>query len=287
MSENTTTALSEEVHEDSEQTSAGSFENIFLALLKPLSNQIRELDRKLDQQRDARSEKPNETDANQPVKKVLAEAPSLQSLLDFERENLKKIGGYIAKYGDRTDEKLDRLTSQFSSDFAKLRLSVDHLAAVPEPTSAMNGDEVAKLVLGPHLAGNSSIADARAQLMQAVANGDQAAQILAGRILTAQGSSPEQLTTLLGEIGEAYYAWRPKKKNVADPLELELSRWIDQQCRERSLQNSVGLVSIGEPFESRRHISDQRGGYITAVLGWIVLRDNGSAVYSRAKVLAG
>ena len=287
MSENTRTTPSEAAHEELEQTSAGSFENVFLTLLEPLSNQIRELDRKLDEQRDARSEKPPETDENQPVKKAIAEVLSLQALLDVEQEHLKKIVRYIAKYGDRTNEKLDRLASQFSSELANLRLSVDHLAAVPEPTSAMNGDEVAKLVLGQDLAGNSSIADARAQLMEAVANGDQAAQILAGRILTAQGSSPEQLTTLIGEIGEAYYAWRPKKKNVADLLELELSRWIDQQCRERSLQNSVGLVSIGEPFESRRHISDQRGGYVTAVLGWIVLRDNGSAVYSRAKVQAG
>lgn len=49
------------------------------------------------------------------------------------------------------------------------------------------------------------------------------------------------------------------------------------------LGNTIELVNVGDRFDIARHNASERGAVITAVQGWVVLRDNGK-VYTKANV---
>lgn len=281
MSESPTATIKTEAVDDTEKQSQATFEDVFTLLLDPIREQIRklELSRGEDGQVQTTAALSSDDSGNQLLE--------LQTLLTAGRESQRKLNHFVKQKADETSERLKRIESQIDEKLTGLSNKVDELAKIPEPVEEKVEVDVAGLILGKTLSESSGIESGRAELLGAIDDGNQAAQVLAGRILAARGSSAEQLATLIGEIGEALYAWRPKKSETADPFETELSQWVDQLCLQKGLPNSIGLVQIGQPFESRKHISDQRGGYVTAVRGWIVLRDNGSAVYARAKVQTG
>lgn len=280
MSESETVMEETESDDATDKQSLSTFEDVFRALLEPIREQIREIELGRGGDVDTKA-----TDApSEPVADRLLE---LGKLLKVVGVNDQKLYGLVKEKVEKTSEHLRQVESQLLDKLGSLTEKIDELAKVPEPVEEKVEVDVAGLILGKTLSESSGIESGRAELMSAIDDGNQAAQVLAGRILAARGSSAEQLATLIGEIGEALYAWRPKKGETADPFESELSQWVDQLCLQRGLPNSIGLVQIGQPFESRKHISDQRGGYVTAVRGWIVLRDNGSAVYARAKVQTG
>lgn len=279
MPESSTSMQQAEKIECAEEKPQMTFEELFTLLLNPIREQIRGLELNQTEDVNAQNSAPQ---SNQGDSKML----ELRTLLADVHETQRKLYHFGKKTTDQTFERLERLESQLTEKLVGLRNQVEELSKVPEPIMDQPVD-VAAIILGKMLSESSQIENVRSELMGAIDEGNQAAQVLAGRILAARGSSAEQLSILIGEIGEALYWWRPKGAGHQDPFETELSRWVDQLCLQKGLPNSVGLVKLGEPFDSRRHISDQRGGYVTTVRGWIVLRDNGSAVYSRAKVQTG
>jgi len=280
MSEPSTSTQESETSEDADKPSSATFEGVFTLLLDPIREQIS----KLEQSRVADDPVNSSESLSDDGDGKLSE---LRTLLASGRENQRKLNHFVKQKADETSERLERIESQLVEKLTSLSKQIGELAKTPDPVEEKVEVDVAAIILGKKLSESWQIEQGRNELMNAINDGNQAAQVLAGRILAARGSSAEQLATLIGEIGEAYYLWRPQKGGTQDPLEAELSQWVDQLCLQKGLPNSIGLVKIGEPFESRRHISDQRGGYVTAVRGWIVLRDNGSAVYSRAKVQTG
>lgn len=154
-------------------------------------------------------------------------------------------------------------------------------AAGPLPTSSPavsgNDSEVRweRRLLGPELCDRGSLVEHRRELMASLWADDAAAVGLAGRLMLIQSASADEVPTLLREIGEAYYRWRPKNKDVADPFEEALVEAVDKRIGEVGLRNSVELVRPGDRYDATRHVTPDRGIEVTVVRGWVVLRDNG------------
>ena len=106
---------------------------------------------------------------------------------------------------------------------------------------------------------------------------------IAAGLACFQSASAERLPKLLKEIGEAYYAWQPKRVPGANPLEEALTAWLQRTCEAAGIANTIELVHPGERFDATRHNASSRGVEIAEVYGWIVLRDNGK-VYTKANV---
>ena len=68
-----------------------------------------------------------------------------------------------------------------------------------------------------------------------------------------------------------------------NPMETTLVAWITETLQDAGIPNNIELVHPGERFDSTRHTATSRGVEITAVRGWIVVRDNGR-VYTKALV---
>ena len=51
----------------------------------------------------------------------------------------------------------------------------------------------------------------------------------------------------------------------------------------RRINNRIDLVQVGDRYDMQRHNAKERGAEVSAVAGWVVLRDNGK-VYSKANV---
>ena len=66
-------------------------------------------------------------------------------------------------------------------------------------------------------------------------------------------------------------------------MEQALAGWLQDACQQGGAANTIELVDPGQRFDAARHSAAQRGVEITAVQGWVVLRDNGK-VYTKAAV---
>jgi hypothetical protein len=154
--------------------------------------------------------------------------------------------------------------------------------AEPQPAPRVTGDWE-RAIVGPGLAANAGLAFQRQQLVTGVLDGDAGACALAGQLLVFQSAPAERLPQLLKDIGEAYYRWQPKTRAASNPMEEALVAWLRQCCDLAGISNTIELVHPGERFDAARHNAASRGVEITAVHGWIVLRDNGK-VYMKAAV---
>ena len=166
---------------------------------------------------------------------------------------------------------------------AGLRTIIDILRPPETEASGSVGGDWQAALLGAELAGNSTIARDRQELLGAVLQGDSAAGCLVGSIVMFRSSPPEKMPPWLKEIGEAFYRWQPRTSNRPGDLEKALVDWLQRACEQSGMANSIELVHPGERFDSTRHNASKPGVEITQVLGWIVLRDNGK-VYTKAAV---
>ena len=139
------------------------------------------------------------------------------------------------------------------------------------------------VIFGPALAVDPATADVRQQLVDQLLDGQPAACNLVGQLLQVQAADTERLPQLLQDLGEAYYAWRPKSEDVVDPMEQATVAMVAEKTETVGGGNTLEIVRPGDRFDSSRHDSKARGAQVTAVHGWIVLRGNGK-VYTRARV---
>lgn len=138
-------------------------------------------------------------------------------------------------------------------------------------------------VFGPYLAANPALAAYRQSLLQGIRHGDMNSRYFAGVLMMFQAAAAEKMVLLLKDLGEAYYRWSPKRGIDPDAMEVSLREFAIQACERAGLPNSIELVHPGQRFDSGRHNATSRGVEIVNVLGWVVLRGNGS-VYSKAAV---
>jgi hypothetical protein len=230
--------------------------------------------------------------------KTLADLSSSQSKLGHQvveqvvqhvGKDLHAIAKYVSDFRQALDGRLGKLEEAVRGGGAPAATPV----AVPvkpqapaqpqfQPVDA-DEDEWKEAILGEDLCRDMSLGEARTRLFRGVLAGDSAAKALAGQMMLAQAASVDRFPPLMKEVGEAYYRWRPKTAGVNDPFETALAAWLKRRCDAEGLGNTIELVIVGDRFDATRHNALERGAEITAVQGWVVLRDNGK-VYTKANV---
>jgi hypothetical protein len=257
--------------------------------------------------REAQSAPPAESASGVPEKQIAALAETLGPL----QERLERIETRLKSPAESPSpagapaapsaalaqslESLTRQTGSLAEGLRKVQTQLDggfqeivrllcppEPVAEPQPAPRVTGDWE-RAIVGPGLAANPNLAFQRQQLVTGVLDGDAGACALAGQLLVFQSAPAERLPQLLKDIGEAYYRWQPKTRATTSPMEEALVAWLRQCCDLAGISNTIELVHPGERFDAARHNAASRGVEITAVYGWIVLRDNGK-VYMKAAV---
>jgi len=211
--------------------------------------------------------------ANRPPEDTVG--PAINQLRGSIGEMKDALAGAFRQLRQRVDEGLAELAGY---------LRPPEPAESDEPAfGPASGGDWERVMLGPALAENPDLMFQRQQLLRGVLDGDAAACSFAGQLLVFRSAPPEKMPALLKDIGEAYYRWEPKTTSEAGDMEQALSAWLQRACDDAGIANTIELVHPGERFDSTRHTAADRGVEITAVYGWIVLRDNGK-VYTKASV---
>ncbi len=144
-------------------------------------------------------------------------------------------------------------------------------------------DQLDKGVFG-EMALEPSIQNERQYVLQGILAHDAVCSYLGGIMMMFQSSTPEKMVLLLKDLGEALYRLvNSLPENDLEQFEDSVARWAQWLCESAGLQNRIELVRPGQRFDSSRHNSASRGVTVTQVMGWVVLRGNGS-VYSKALV---
>ncbi len=125
----------------------------------------------------------------------------------------------------------------------------------------------------------------RRELLAGLMRGDLAALDLIGRLWIWRASRPESLPPLLKEVGESFYRWSVEAGHQVVALRGALITWLEQTAADAGLRHRIELANVGDRFDRGRHNAPEPGLELTAVHGWVVVRDNGS-VYTKALVTA-
>ena len=152
----------------------------------------------------------------------------------------------------------------------------------PEPiaVSGSDGGNWSGILFGENLHAEPSIPHLSGLLLADVHAGDCQAVALAGQVMTFRTGTAEQKARLLKDVGEAFYAWRPRGD---EGLLQSLIAWVHAELDAVQLGNRIMVVQVGDRYDMQRHHAKQPGVEIADVYGWIVLRDNGK-VFSKANV---
>lgn len=209
----------------------------------------------------------------------------VEQIVQNVRKDLHEVVKGLIDFRQLIDARLARMEEAVKgSAQAPVAVQVRPQQSPPTfPLAEIDDDQWKEIILGVELCQDPSIAEARARLFRGVLNEDDSAKALAGQMLLVQAASPDRLPPLMKDVGEAYYRWRPKTPGVADPFETALAGYLKRRCDAGGLGNTIELVIVGDRFDIARHNAAERGATITAVHGWVVLRDNGK-VYTKANV---
>lgn len=163
-------------------------------------------------------------------------------------------------------------------------------SAMPAPSAPMRNsrsggtmEQLDKAVFG-EMALEPSIQNVRQYVLQGILAHDAVCSYLGGILMMFQSSTPEKMVLLLKDLGEALYRLvNSLPESDLEQFEDSVARWAQWLCESAGLQNRIELVHPGQRFDSARHNSALRGVTVTQVMGWVILRGNGS-VYSKALV---
>ncbi|MCA9073081.1 MAG: hypothetical protein KDA84_29365, partial [Planctomycetaceae bacterium] len=160
------------------------------------------------------------------------------------------------------------------------------LAEEPPPEAFSSNEDWSRAVWGDGLVDSNAFAPYLETLNRGLLNGDRGIGNLAGQLLIFRQAPPEAKPQLLKDIGEAYYRTQIDSDQPNRPFERALIEWLQTDCDNAGLPNTIEVVHIGERFDKSRHTSTTRGGVeVSEVFGWIVLTEGGR-VYTRASVAA-
>ena len=158
--------------------------------------------------------------------------------------------------------------------------------ADPSPVRDPSAEAWSKAIWGEKLTQAGGFAACLEELNRRFLEGDAGAATLAGQLLIFRHASPEAKPQILKDVGEAYYRTQPDDRDPDRPFEHALITWLQQDCDQAGLPNTIEIVHPGERFDKSRHSSTTKGGAeVAEVFGWVVLTENGR-VYTRASVAA-
>jgi hypothetical protein len=214
--------------------------------------------------------------AIQAVEQTLAHQGEVnRQLIAHMDETLGVLAGQISML----DQQLQQHVEQSQSE----REAEDAAAQTAAAEQAQRLGQFEQTVFGPAWGADPTTADDRRALIDAMQSGDAKACRFVGQLLLVGSAESERFPTLLQDLGEAFYAYRPKTSDAADPLEQALVDAVHVRGDEVGAGNRIELVRVGDRFDNGFHDAKNRGVEIGQVEGWIVLRNNGK-VYTRAKV---
>lgn len=154
------------------------------------------------------------------------------------------------------------------------------------PELDASADAWSRAIWGAELVASEGFTPFLGELNRRLLDGDAGIATLAGQILLFRQSPPEAKPQLLKDVGEAYYRTRLDASMPNHPFEQALIDWLQSECEQAGLPNTIEIVHIGERFDKSRHSSTTKGGAEVAdVFGWVVLTEGGR-VYTRASVAA-
>ena len=148
------------------------------------------------------------------------------------------------------------------------------------PVTGGAGGNWSRIIFGDQLKVDPGIGSLSGTLLSEVqANVDDAVGML-GYLLAFRSADQERKPKLLKELGEAFYLWKPDgNPRLLGPL----INWVHAVLDRAGINNRIDLVQVGDRYDMQRHNAKERGAEVSAVAGWVVLRDNGK-VYSKANV---
>lgn len=137
-----------------------------------------------------------------------------------------------------------------------------------------------QIIFGDQLKADPGIGSLSGTLLSEVqASVDDAIGML-GYLLAFRTADQERKPKLLKDLGEAFYVWKPDgNPRLLTPL----ITWVHAVLDRAGINNRIDLVQVGDRYDMQRHNAKERGVEVSAVAGWVVLRDNGK-VYSKANV---
>jgi hypothetical protein len=221
----------------------------------------------------------------------------LANVLDQVRDSLGELAGPLQRGLDGQRQELavalHQLACSLESRLEAVAQAVQRLeewaqqesqrAEEPPPPPADRAGDWERLLLADGLWDEPGLGGLRGEFLDAALSGQRDALVLAAQLFLVQAVPLERLPQVLKETGEAYYRWRPKTAGTEDPLERPLVAWVKRRCDAAGLRNTVEVVHPGDRFDAIRHNAAERGATVSAVNGWVVLRDNGK-VYTKANV---
>jgi hypothetical protein len=151
------------------------------------------------------------------------------------------------------------------------------------PVGQQAGGELEFLVFGHDFPQHPALVGERQTLAAAVRQGSEDAITLVGQMLIFRAATMDRMAQQLKDVGEAWYRWRPDQPGAPQPMRDAVIAWLHHRLERAGLANRIELVRAGDRYDSKRHNAKDRGVEVTAVYGWVVLRDNGS-VYTKANV---
>jgi len=148
------------------------------------------------------------------------------------------------------------------------------------PVTGGAGGNWSQIIFGDQLKADPGIGSLSGTLLSEVqAKADDAVGML-GYLLAFRAADQERKPKLLKELGEAFYVWKPDgNPRLLTPL----INWVHAVLDRAGINNRIDLVQVGDRYDMQRHNAKERGAEVSAVAGWVVLRDNGK-VYSKANV---
>ncbi len=202
-------------------------------------------------------------------------------------QQIEVLGQSILRELDHRLESLETMMTEVGQEM-KTHLAEHNEIGEPAAPQAETVDEQGdqqweRCLLGDELCQNPELADVRRKLLDDVLSGVAEARALVGQVMLVQSVSAEQMPELMRSVGEAYYRWQPRTILGDEPLELVLASWLTERAQMLGLGNKIELVRTGTRFDASRHLASERGVEITAVHGWVVVRNTGK-VYTRASV---
>lgn len=169
---------------------------------------------------------------------------------------------------------------------AEIELQDVELEDEVPPEENDSAEAWSRAIWGPELVHSEGFTPFLGQLNRRLLAGDPGIATLAGQILLFRQSAPEAKPQLLKDVGEAYYRTRIDATMPNRPFEQALIDWLQTECEQLGLKNTIEVVHVGERFDKSRHSSTTKGGAeVAEVFGWVVLTEGGR-VYTRASVAA-
>jgi hypothetical protein len=206
---------------------------------------------------------------------------SVSQELSAIRETQGRLLRIIEDHQRTLAQELDALARRF--DALETVLKPTARRSEPMPVSAEQAALWEPVIFGSAFSQDESFQSDRLALIYDLWRSDPAACALVGQLLLFFSANEAQRPQFLKDLGESFYRWRPKVEGNDHPLELALAGALEKACEHAGTRRKIDLVRIGTRFNPTYHRASERGSDVTDVLGWIVLREDGS-VYQKASV---